>query len=139
MTVTPFTACKACGRAVLAEGRLFTIEAAWDNSSRQPAAEELASLFAKARSLTALATLTDRLQRYCTRGKLPIPEEMNDLRDELREFKGGTLRLAFYDAGQQCGRRTLRATHVFVKGTRLAPRKEIDRGLAIARIDAAVP
>ncbi len=99
---------------------------------------ELESIFRSGRSLDGLATLNDRLGRYCARGKLPVPEELNHLRDELWELKGGKLRLAFYDAGQQCGRRTLRATHVFFKGTQRTPRKEIDRGLAIARIDAQV-
>lgn len=138
MTDAAFAPCNSCGRAILEEGPLFTLEAAWDKSSLQPAAVELLSLLSKPKFLEPLATLTDRLRRYCARGKLPIPEEMNHLVDNVWEFKGGTLRLVFYKAGEQCGRPTLRATHVFVKGTEKTPRKEIDRAVAIARVDATV-
>lgn len=139
MTATVWDACVTCGRAIIESGHRHTIEAAWDKDSLHPSTSSLTDLAATPRFLTSVATVSDRLIRYCARGKLPIPEELNHLRDDLWEFKGGNLRLAFYDAGERCGRQTLRATHVFVKRGRRTPLKEIDRGLAIARIDSAIP
>ena len=137
MSDSPFQTCSECGRAILQQGSLYVVEAAWDKKAEHPVVAELLTLYGNKKHLDALATLDDRMKRYCESGQLRIPQALNELLENLWEFKGGTVRLVFYFAGEQCGRETLRVTHTFVKKQQRTPRKEIVRGEAIARIDSA--
>lgn len=81
------------------------------------------------------ADLLIRLERYCATGRLLVPRELNSLREDLYEFKVGTLRLPFFDVPNSSSG-AVRVTHAFTKRSEKCPRSEIDQALWVKREDA---
>ena len=137
MTVPTYTKCAGCDRSILAEGFVKRVEAALDRDGVEEFVRWLATPLKGPKKRKRQAEIQDlayRLRDYTDLGALPRPEEMNDLDDNLREFKVGTLRAVFYTTSS-CTDPTDRVTHGFWKNERKTPPVQIRRGNAIARED----
>jgi hypothetical protein len=83
-----------------------------------------------------LADIALVFEEYGRRGTLRIPRELNELRDDLREFKVGDVRFPFYEVDD--GKHpsiVARLTGGFQKQTLRTPRQQIDKALWVMRED----
>jgi hypothetical protein len=129
--------CSECDRFLLEEGPRKRVEAAWDRNREAQAVvfqRDLGLGRFRRRNEQRLAALAIRLEDYCNTGKLQIPRELNQLNDALWEIKAGDLRLPFFDVpNTRSG--SVRATHGFIKNSKMTPRIHISKAVGIMRED----
>lgn len=137
MTVQgPIAQCD-CGRWVIEEGQRRRVEAAWDRDGAARAvnwAKDLTSGPFRKRNESRLADLAIRLEEYCLRGTLRVPDQLNHLKDEIWEIKAGVLRLPFFHV-PVTATGSVRATHGFTKNSQKTPPHEIRAAAAIMKED----
>jgi len=123
--------CTNCGRTVYARGAARIVEAARTLDGEELVAEYLAKV-----SLAREADIAMVLDEYARLGVLRVPQQLNQLRGRLMEFKVGDSRLPFYetrDAGHAL--MVARITHGFTKRSQRTPRRQIDRGIWVISQD----
>ncbi|MEV6109647.1 hypothetical protein AB0M28_33805 [Streptomyces sp. NPDC051940] len=130
--------CPDCGRIYYERGPAHMIEAARVPEERYLAEEFLSALATSKKSSdrNRLADVLICLEFYSCGGSLEYPREINDLRDGIREFKIGDVRLPFFDVPDS-STDALRLTHGFLKKQQQAPREQIDKAIWVRREDLA--
>lgn len=139
----------SCGRTLVESGPCRTFELAWDRDGnhqvlawwRRMVTREWTDepvFVQKMKSAELMETLLDllvRIEEYCHKGTLRIPEQLNTLDESqgLLEIKCSRGRIPFYEHGELFP--SSRGTHGFYKNSARTPQGEIDRGLAIKRVD----
>ncbi len=124
--------CTTCHRSIIAQGPARIIEAARTLEGAEPAEEYIAKLENSRRKtdLDRLAVVVIVLEEYARLGRLRIPLELNQLRDDLWEIKAGVIRLPFYEPNDSSHVSVVtRLTSGFVKKQRNTPQGEIRRGI----------
>lgn len=143
MTVQRNT-CIVCGRTVYERGQAKIIEAARAATGDEPVEEfiaklEVAAVRKKGRRETAvqrLADLADVFEDFARNGKLEVPRELNQLKDDLWEIKPGDVRLPFYETTDTAhGIAVVRLTSGFYKTQQLTQRHHINWALRVMRED----
>ncbi|CAJ59139.1 MULTISPECIES: hypothetical protein [Frankia] len=89
MTELDRQSCPDCRRIVYERGPARMIEAAQVPDQVPPVEEFFRALEKKPAGRLQLADIAVRLEEYARRGSLPVPRELNDLADGLREIKVG--------------------------------------------------
>lgn len=111
------------------------IEAARTADGTSPAFDFLAGLGRRPKEIPRLAAVVMRFEELSRTGTLPIPRELNELRDGIWEIKAETVRLPYFRITGPCAMEVIRVTHGFTKNTQRTPRKEIDKALWVRRED----
>ncbi|GII87421.1 hypothetical protein Ssi03_54110 [Sphaerisporangium siamense] len=137
MTVQRGT-CPDCGRIYYEWGPAKMIEAARtrDGEYRADSFMRMLESSRSRKDETRLADILIRFERYAHTGSLPVPRELNDLRDGIKEIKAGDVRLPFFDVVKSSAA-AIRLTSGFLKKSWKTPRKQIDEAMWIRREDLA--
>ncbi|WP_204017564.1 hypothetical protein [Sphaerimonospora thailandensis] len=86
------------------------------------------------KNLTRLADIVVRFERFALTGSLPVPRELNDLEDGIKEIKAGDVRLPFFDVPRS-PTGAVRLTSGFLKKSWKTPPKYIREAIWVRKED----